>query len=73
MAESDFTQIRIKKVQRDKLTERAKKHYRTVPGELDFLLETVEAMEKAGVKMVQVLPGPKGSARIPVVTMEQGD
>lgn len=70
MAESNFTLTRISIESRDKLKVRAIKNHRSMPGELDFLLETVEAMEKTGIKQVQVMPGPKGSARIPVVTME---
>lgn len=70
MAEDDFTQIRVPKTQRDQLKIRSVKNHRSIPMEIEFLIATVEAMEATGIKQVQIMPGPKGSTRIPIVTME---
>ena len=69
MSEENFTQIRVPTPFRDRIKERAARNFRTIPGELDFILTTVENMEALGIAKVEVLPGPKGSQKVPVVTM----
>jgi hypothetical protein len=46
MPESDFTQIRVPIIQRDQLKKRALRNFRSIPREIDYLLATVEKLEK---------------------------
>jgi hypothetical protein len=71
MPEDEFTQIRVPKTQRDQLKIRSIRNHRSIPKEIEYLIETVEAMEQTGIQKVEVLPGPKGSQRVPVVYVSQ--
>jgi hypothetical protein len=46
MPENDFTQIRVPITQRDQLKKRALRNFRSIPREIDYLLATVEQLEK---------------------------
>lgn len=70
MTRKEFTHTRISVESLERLEKRAIRNHRSMTQEIDFLLETVDAMEATGVRMVQVMPGPKGSVKIPIVTME---
>lgn len=46
MPETDYTQIRVPITQRDQLKKRALRNFRSIPREIDYLLATVEKIEK---------------------------
>jgi hypothetical protein len=69
MSAEDYTVMRIAKVSLKRIQERAFRNHRSVPKEIDFLIEIVDAVEASGMNVIKIetLPRPAGAQAVPVV------
>lgn len=68
---SEFTVTRISRKTLEAIRARAELNHRTVPSELDAMLDTVESGDLAalGIVKIETLPHPDGAQEVPVVYM----